>query len=201
MNWLKNPYVITLLVVITLFIVVIVGSAIAAFVLSGRYKRWKTRTITPATSTKSSGWFWKLVNWIVVIGTVGFATFGIIKHYVAGTTSVKKITEFQLPINQHSGFDDKKMLLVTPTNMFLVDERGTNECRSVPIPFGKGCMMELGGVVWPYENGKPLKDEMGISVRLKPGDRGNWSNSCKKLGFKSAETNNVVVVLHFYNAR
>lgn len=145
------------------------------------------------------------MNWVrrkTWIGIVLIAI-GLLVCWFREIRAVHKETtpKFQPPINQRFGFDDKKMLLVTPTNMFLVDERGTNECRSVPIPFGKGCMMELGGVVWPYENGKPLKDEMGIPVKLKPGDRGNWSNSCKELGFKSAETNNVVVVLYFYNAR
>lgn len=94
MNWLKNPYVITLLVIITLLVVVIVGSAIAALVLSGKYKR---RKVTPTTPTKSSGWFWKLVVWIFIIGAVCFVTIGVIRHKKQQvpqvTTTSKSVTE------------------------------------------------------------------------------------------------------------
>jgi len=76
MNW-SNPVIIGLLVFIAFLVVGTMVSAIAAFVLSGRYKKWKTKTTTPATSTKSSGWFWKLV----IIGVIGFGIFGVVRYF------------------------------------------------------------------------------------------------------------------------
>jgi len=97
MNW-SSPIVIGLSIFIGLLVVIIVGSAIAAFVLSGRYKKWRTKTTTTTTtSTKSSGWFWKLVIWVVVIGVVCFVTIGVIRHkkqlVSQVTTTSKSVTD------------------------------------------------------------------------------------------------------------
>lgn len=92
MNWLKNPYIIGLLVFIAFLVVVIVGSTIAALVLSGKYKRRKTTPIT--TPTKSSGWFWRLV----IVGVVGIGIIGVARYFktpkeiVTQTTVTPKTT-------------------------------------------------------------------------------------------------------------
>ena len=130
----------------------------------------------------------QLVGVVVLLLTMTFLLISVLSVMVTTAAEFRKTQPTPTIVSkQQKGYEPKSPVVVaTPDKV----------SSPISIPFGKEFWVDPKGTVYCYKNGRPLLRD-GERVILRPGDTGiPFGTDCQSLAFQSAESNDVVVIVH-----